>query len=643
MRLLKLALKNFKGIKEFELNTQGHNVNIYGDNGTGKTTIFDAFTWLLFDKDSSDRSKFDIQPLDDKGNVIHMLETEVIGTLDIDGKDVTFRKALKEKWVKKRGEADSELKGTETLYYINDVPVKQSEYKSRIASIIDEKIFKLITNPLYFGLNLKWQDRRKVLLDMVGDITDDNIIDYKPELKELRSLLNNTDIETLKKSIAARKKKLNDDIKSIPIRVDELNNTIQEYDFDALEFQKRFVLGGIKDIEAKIADSSKIDEETLDDKKRLYELQAELMKIEQNDKQKSYKELEQLNKDLQNASIALNSEKSKLLQQKNTIEISNREIERLTKENEELRKKWTEENKKTLEFDDNDFICPTCHRPFEEADVEAKKEEMLKNFNFEKAERLKKITTIGKENNKCIEEFKQVIKDANIEQIEKNIKSLENKCIELKKQIENFKPILNLDANEEYNRIRDEIKILQDKLQQPANTTKEELKLKLDELNKELEEINSKLAYKEQNEKTKARIEELKQQERNLAQQIADLEKQEFLTEEFTKAKVELLQNKIDSKFKYVKFKMFDIQVNGGIAETCEAIVNGVPFGTNLNSGAKINAGLDIINALNDYYKVQAPIFIDNRESVTNLIDTKSQVISLIVSEKDKKLRVEVI
>jgi hypothetical protein len=640
-----LSLKNFKGIKEFTLDTNGgKNTNIYGDNGTGKTTIFDAFTWLLFDKDSSDRSKFDIQPLDKQGNVIHMIDTEVEALLNIDGKVIALKKILREKWVKRRGEAESELKGTETLYYINDVPVKQSEYKAYINDLIDESIFKMITNPLYFGLVLKWQDRRKVLLDMVGDVSDEDVVSSRNDLKELASLLNNTDIETLKKSIVARKKKLNDDIKAIPYRIDELNNTIQEFDFEALEFRKKFIQAAIDDIEAKLADSSKIDEEVLKDKKRLYELQSELMKIEQEAKNEAYKEYEQLNKELQNTLIELNTEKSRLAQQQILIENAEKEIERLEKENEELRERWKEENKKELTFDESLFICPVCKRPFEEADIEAKKEEMLKNFNFEKAETLKKITAQGKENNRKIEELKKKISEINIEEIEAKILILDKKVKDIKAKIDNFKPVIDLNNNERYKEIKSEIEAIENKLsKQYINTEKDELKKKLVELKKELEEVNSKLAYKEHNEKAKTRIEELKKQERELARQIAELERQEFLTEEFIKAKVELLQSKIDSKFKYVKFKMFDIQVNGGIAETCEPMVDGVTFSTNLNSGARINAGLDIINALCDYYNIQAPIFIDNKESITKLIVTKSQVISLIVSEQDKKLRVEVV
>lgn len=113
------------------------------------------------------------------------------------------------------------------------------------------------------------------------------------------------------------------------------------------------------------------------------------------------------------------------------------------------------------------------------------------------------------------------------------------------------------------------------------------------------------------------------------------------MTEEFVRTKVHLLEEKINSKFKYARFKLFKDQINGGLEETCETLYEGVPYSSGLNNAARINVGLDIINTLNDYYGITAPIFVDNSEAVTKLINTNSQILSLIVSEKDKQLRVE--
>ncbi|WP_023625330.1 AAA family ATPase [Clostridium tyrobutyricum] len=216
--LEKLSLRNFKGIKELDIDFSNI-TNIYGDNATGKTSIFDAFTWLLFDKDSQDRSKFDVQPLDENNNVIHMLETEVEAVIQIDGVNVVLKKLLKEKWVNPKGKPDAELKGVTTTYYIDDVPKKQKEYKQKINNIIPEDIFKLITNPLYFSTNMKWQDRKKVLMDIIGEITDESVINSRKELSPLNDLIQNKTIEEIKKSISASKKKLVKDKDSIPPRV----------------------------------------------------------------------------------------------------------------------------------------------------------------------------------------------------------------------------------------------------------------------------------------------------------------------------------------------------------------------------------------------------------------------------------------
>lgn len=639
--LKSLKLRNFKGIKD--LNTDFSKItNIFGENASGKTTIFDAFTWLLFDKDSKDRATFDIKTLDSNGEVIHGLEHEVIGVLGIDDKDTTLSKVYKEKWTKKRGEAERNLTGHETLYYIDEVPVKKGEYQDKISSIINEQLFKLISNPLYFSTSMKWQDRRKVLLDIIGDITTDRIINYKSDLMGIEPLLEDKDIDTLKKSIQAKKRKLNDDIKAIPIRIDEANNSIQDLDFDALDFRKRVITGEIKHLEEQLMDSSKVNDEALREKDKLYALRSKLKDIEYKAREEAESPLRQLNNELQDA---LNEE-NKLKINLNAIayKISNQEstAKELEKEMQRLREEWSLINQEVLHIPEDSFICPTCHRPFEEHNIETKKEEMLQNFNQNKAKKLGSINATGKKHKERLDSIK-----AELGVLENEKSSIAAKLEEIKSEIDvrktrvdNFRPTVNLDS-QEYKDTLSQIETIEAKLSAPAeaNGDTAELKERKRSLEIELEQLNKELGYKEQNEKLKARIAELQAEEKKLAQQIAALEGQEYLCEEFIKTKVELLESSINSKFKYVSFKLFDTQVNGGLNETCEALINGVTF-SNANTASQINAGLDIINALSEHYGVQAPIFIDNRESVNQLIETNSQVINLIVS-KDKNLRVE--
>ncbi|HIG0358908.1 TPA: AAA family ATPase [Clostridium sporogenes] len=637
-----LKLRNFKGIKELTIDFSNI-TNIFGENATGKTTVVDGFMWLLFDKDSHDRTTFEIKTLDSNNEPMHGLEHEVIGVLNIDGKNITLSKIYKEKWTKRRGEAEKQLTGHETLYSIDEVPVKKKEYQEFINNIIDENLFKLITNPLYFSINMKWQDRRTVLLDIIGNITDESVINSREDLKPLEELLGDKDIDTFKKSVQAKKRKLNEEIKAIPIRTDEANNSIKEVDFEALEFRKRGIVSGIKSLEEQLLDSSKVNEEVLKEKDKLYSLKSRLRDMEykaENEKNKPKKELQSK---LNSLKLDIDRLQSAINNLKINKQYSENDIEHYKKLCDEERNNWFTQNKKIFEFDESNCICPTCKRAFDTEDIERKRQELEENFNSNKDKILKDIQNKGKSYKELLEKHEEKLNliKSDIDSKNKELEKLKAAEQGLKEEIDNFIAKDTLIDDGEYQELNIVISELENKLQQPttANNQRQELKERKFKLEIELEEVNKDLTYKEQNEKLKNRIQELQEQEKKLAQQIATLEGQEFLCEEFIKTKVELLESSINSKFKYVSFKLFDTQVNGGLNETCEALINGVPF-SNANTASQINAGLDIINALSEHYQVAAPIFIDNRESINNLIEIDSQVINLIVS-KDKSLRIE--
>ncbi|WP_231701780.1 AAA family ATPase [Crassaminicella thermophila] len=499
IQIKSLKLRNFKGIRDLTISF-GKVTDIYGENATGKTTIADAFTWLLFDKDSKDRTAFDIKTLDRNGQVIHGLEHEVTGVLSVDGTDITLSKIYKEKWTRKRGQAESQFTGHETLYSIDDVPVKKSEYQKKINEIINENIFKLITSPLYFSTKMKWQDRRNVLLEIIGDITSERIINYKADLRPLEQLLGDKDIDTLKKSITAKKKRLNDEIKSIPYRIDELNNSIQELDFEALEFRKRGVAAGIKNIDEMLLDRSKVNEEFLKEKDKLYKLKSKLKDIEYKVKSEAEEPLKQLNSELREAEKEKTKLDMELYKINNAIETKENLVNSIEKELAELREKWNLVNQEELHIPEDSFICPTCKRPLEEHDIEAKKAEMIENFNQNKAEKLAAINNLGKFKKSKLDEHKtekeklKVEKDLAVARLEEVNEIL----IERKAKIDNFTPSIDLENNQEYQEVLKQIKELEQKFSTPVEMNHEihELKMKKASLEKELEEINGQLAYK---------------------------------------------------------------------------------------------------------------------------------------------------
>lgn len=652
--LKKLELKNFKGIKELTIDF-GNVTSISGRNATGKTTVVDAFTWLLFGKDSKDRTTFNIKTLDANGEELHGLEHSVTGELEVDGQAITIQRLYKEKWTKQRGQAQAELKGHTTEYFINEVPTSMKDYQARVNQIFEENKFKLVTSPLYFT-NLKWQDQRKMLLEIIGDIDEETVINYNPSLEPLRNLLTEG-IDNLVKVVKAKISKLKDNVKSIPFRIDECNNSIIDEDFQALEFRKRGIESGIKSLDESIEDKSKVNDRKLELSNKIFELKQQFQA--KYNKAKSDMELPkmQLKNDMRELEYKLQDQERDYRTAVRTEEQLEREIvegknsiSKLKFENEGLREEFSKVKGETLEIDESQFVCPMCKREFETNDIEAKKAELLSNFNTDKEKRMKNIQARGKTNNATIAKIEANISTLNNKLIETSeyINSIKLKIEETKEQINNLSVQLsNSDCTKEIKfegmeELKAEIKKLEDEMRSISiGDSNMELKVRKANLVKELEEVNRLLAGRENNNKLILRIKELQAEERSLAAKIAELEGQQFLCEEFIRTKVELLEESINNKFAgSISFKLFNKQINGGLNECCEATVNGVPF-SNANTASQINAGLSIVNTLSKHFNVQAPIFIDNAESVNKIGETDSQLIKLIVS-LDNTLKVEV-
>jgi hypothetical protein len=644
IELRKLELLNFKGIKERTIEF-GKETNIFGRNETGKTTVFDSFTWLLFGKDSANRSDFNIKTLDKNGDFIHGLEHQVTGTLVADGKEVILRRLLKENWVKKRGSADSVFSGNTTEYFINEEPKKEKDYKEYINSLIDENVFKLLANPMHFNVNTNWQDKRKILLDIVGDITDEDVINNSIKLKDLPGLLNGNSIDSFKAIIASKKKKLNEQLKAIPIRIDEINRGLpvlaEDVDYKALQAEKTKIKGEMNILESQLSNQQRIAEDFI---KKQSELSVKKNKLKDLELQIEKDSMRSLN-DWKMTVLELNHEKSVLerTNQNNidTINSNRKEVEKLQEEMQLYREDYTKVfNEPFEEPDRENFVCPTCKQTLPLDDVEKQISGMLANWKSNKLKKIDEISNQGKWRKQKVSKLQE-----DNDRLNNLIIETELKLTKLNKEINDAQSTVNVEQSKEYQidyNSNPEYKTLNDEIR---NTEKNLLPLEHDSrvrrIHDEHQEINTILASKQSIEDAQIRIKELKDEERKFSQQVADLEGQEFLAEEFIKAKVSMLENKINNTFKYVTFKMFDVQINGGITETCQALIKGVPF-ADANNAAKYNAGIDVINALSKFYGTTAPVFIDNREGILELIDTDSQIINLIVSKKDKVLRIEV-
>lgn len=631
MKLLKLNLQNFKGIRNSEFDFGGIDATIYGDNATGKTTVFDSLCWLLFGKDSLDRADFEIKTIEN-GEPIHKVNHEVEAEfLNDDGNSFTLRRVYREKYSSPRG-GDTKLTGHTTDYFINEVPVKEKEYKQYINDVIAEDVFKLITNPLYFNEQYSWQNRRKLLLEMCGDVDDASVINSKDELKRLSELLNGRTVDEQRKIVAAKKTAINKELDMIPVRIDEalrnkadiatsesklttdietLNKSINE-----LENQKATIINGFSSTEKR----SKIDEIG----RQLKARQSEVLSVYNSEKQRKRGEYEALLTQLK----IIESEHDRYTDRAYDLA---KDIERESKRIETLQAEFDTFN--AQEF--NKEACPTCGQPL----PEDKQAELEAAFNSEKAAKLEEWQSLIESAKKLkanYEEQREVLlvkADGLTKEIEDKTKAYETKFKEYESYLEP-----NIEDDPDYKELKAELFLLE--LDEGEEADDKEV-ARLDE---EISSVKEKRAALETelnkytlNADIQKRVIELESQQQKLAAEKNLLDETSFLIDEFVKAKVDMLEESINSHFEYARFKMFNVLVNGNIEECCETTYKGVPY-RSMNNAARMNVGLDIINALTKFYNVTAPVFIDNAEAVTDFIKCNSQTIKLVVDADFKAL-----
>lgn len=656
IKLIKLVLDNFKGAKHFELNAEGKDIVVKGENNTGKTTIADAFYWLLFNKDSKGATKFSIKTLDSAGEKINNLKHSVYAVLNIDGKEHHIKKTYSEKWTRKRGQAKSTFTGHETVYELGATeeeltPKKLKDFNEFINSIIsDEQIFKLTTNPFWFN-SLKQDERKKILMSLVDEVTDEDVINSDSKLKELKKLLGDGSLEDFKMRISRNKKSINEDLKAIPVRVDEINHNmpdVRKYNKQALEDELSEINNQINQVDIEIKDiENGLEIEKIEKDIKSKELDIQYLKDNHN--HGSRRELSSLinqDSELQRAIATkrrdLSNLTAELQKNESVIEEQNEKFKALGIKHKELVNEQKEFTTAT--------VCDCCGQDIPEHMQQEAIQKMKENYNADKSERLEKIQSDGIEiRNKVkqlseqndeiestMEELKKEIEKEtkNVEEIKESIKKIESNNTDVK-------------DTDEYKQLDSEIKALKEKKGQSIQSMSEDVqnivKSKKEPLINQQQEIKQKLDDIQVSQRAVDRIKELETKQEQIAQEYNELEHATFLTEEFTKQKVNLMEGSINDKFEITKFKLFDVQINQGVQDVCIATHNGVPFDSGLNNAARINVGLDIINALSKHYNFYAPIMIDNAESVTDVHKTTSQQIQLEVSKKDKALTVEVI
>lgn len=651
--LKSLALVNFKGVRDFSIAFNDGITTVCGDNGTGKTTLYDAYLWLLFGKDSTGRSDgangFNVKTTGEDGKPIYRLEHSVTAVLEVDGKEIKLQRSLVEKWQKVNGTTDEVMKD-ETQYFINDVRTgTKKEYQAEISEIIPEDVFRMITNPYYFTTSLSAETQKDMLLEMVGNIDDEEVAATDPDFLALLDQINGTSLAKWAREIAAKKKACNDALATIPASIETAQKLMPESEnWAVLEKQLKEVQDRVKEIDAQIADKSALNDEAYKRKMALMKQQAD-KRIKLQDRENTIR---------MEANAAHNKALSDIQQMENELSIYQKNLDNYRNDKMNVDGKIDELNGKLVEMREqfkavakeqfpepsgDVLVCPTCGEPYKGENLENAIAKLRGNFEQSKSKRQKDIQTKGKQ-------YKAEY-DRAVEQQTKLtglIAKLEDDALEIKGNIEIKKNNIPVAGNadeaiandKECIALRNDIAEIANQLQvEVPQADVSELQNEKADSNAAIADINKRLGKRAMIERVHKEIADLEEKRIANNQAKADLEKWEDVYLRFQKAKDEVLMQRINGLFNVVSFSFVKEQKNGGEKVTCYCMVNGVPY-ADVNACGKVNAGLDIINAICATKGISAPIFIDNRESFNQIIPTISQIVNLKVSN-DKSLTIK--
>lgn len=631
-----MSVKNFKGCKSLDISFSNV-TNIYGRNASGKTTVADAFSWLLFGKDSQGREKFQIRPLDEKNMLIDKTAIYVKAILAVDGKTVKLEKAQEQNWVKKRGSEAEELAGNINKYAIDSFPMSEKEYKEKIAEIIPEDLFKLVADPKSFP-TLPWKKQREILLQIVSGVTEEDLLNQEPDTYAcIADDLRRAPVEKCMKKVKKQLAPLEKAREEIPIRIDEARKSLVEVEnLSDLELQKNALEDELE----------KIRQEAMTGGTNVFQaLQEERLNVVK----KAEKRRDQLEDDLREKRTAARKEydeatdrgrvlRAEYDQRKKEKRILEEEVKNRNQERKSLGEAYNA--LKITELPEESEFCDKCGQrlPAE------KLEEIKANFEKQKASKMERIyehakvlKAEGVESSQKIAGLDEAIKDAKTAWETAAGESSKAYAIlqELPDSADVSKDPTYMDVLKKAAEIKDKILSMSD-----SRKAQEELRKREQKVQQELDKVKELLAQAKASVQTEERIAKLEAELKEKAQQAGDLMQKQFLLEKISRKKMDMLAESINAEFSFVKFKLFERQINGGVKDTCEMLVNGVPY-SSLNSAAKMQAGLDVIHSLSRLHQISAPVWLDNRESVTDIPPVDAQVINLIVSPKDEKLRIE--
>lgn len=636
IRIKAIHCENFKGLPPIAVTFGDMTVtDICGANATGKTSINDLVTWVLFGKDSKGVEKFEVRRLLPDGEKEH--QTVISGDVEliVDGTLITFQKDQKEIWQTKRGFTEQLFKGNQNQYMINGYPVSEAEYKAKIREIVDEDIFRMITSPLYF-ITLPWKDQRQVLMGLASEKSDTELA---IEMGGFESIIDDLTQAPDTDSVQAKYRKamadLNAKQKELPVRIDEALHAIEEMDFDAIQARYDAVKAEMDEIDQKLhsnaADAKKAalkEEITMID--RMLLAMKETLNLDADSKRNELtRKIAELHDEFQTEMATRQRKVRSIRTERNDIETemtsARSDIATYTEAKDYWNRKWLECKNDT--YKEGDTTCPTCGQPLPESMLEKRKEAWEKEHKRQYDEIMEKGNNAVQRFDKAQEALAGYI--AEFERLSQEITAAEKEAEEL--TAKHHEAVLDLEGqladikkvdpmtDAEYVKLTEKRKAKMDEYNAvDTEDQKKELLHAQATLRDEKYALAAKLSKKDSNAKAQSRAEELRAELRDVSEKALQMEGKIELLDRFVREKLDYISNSINSKFDGITWKLFDTQINGGIRPTCELTVNGVPF-SGLNNGMRIVAGLKVIKTMQEINGVRSFIFIDNAEAVNDV------------------------
>lgn len=633
IQIKNITLENFKG-GSISIDFSPSVTNIFGANEAGKTRVFDAFTWLFWGKDSSGSELGDkVKPLDSDNNVKRKLTTSVEAALSINGKPLTLRREYMENWVKRRGSTEQEMDGHTSQFYIAGVKVQKQDYDKQVSEICDEQTFKMLTNPAVFP-SMHWEEQRKILFTLAGSMEPYEICKDHKDIIELLDRMGKLKSKEYKERLAAQKTEVNKAIADTTPRIDELvNRQYPEGDWAALEKELAGVDADIERLEGMRSSVAKQNEDANLRKSKLteqiYQERDRLMQLQAKQKAVFYADYNNKLSEYNESYSAYIKEMQRRATWKSEFDTYAAQLETSEKGLEQLRSRYAQVAKREFAgLPEGADTCTTCGQSLPASTIEDLNAKALTTFNVNKEK-----------------ELKQIAEDGNT--LKENIASLRSKIemmtdsigLDITEPEKPEQPVYTPKETEEMVEANNRITTLQVECESIATTPDEDLKRQLLEQRRNRDTLLSSLHVRKAIEDNNKRIQELKSLLKSNAQRKADIEKEEDLLAKYNRIMVDYMENKVSGMFSFVKFKLFRKLVNNSEEPTCELLVKGVPYSI-VNTAGKVQAGLDVISTLQKHSDTYAPIFIDDRELITEIPDMDCQVINLYVSPQDKQLRI---